>query len=266
MSFFQNLFKPAAPTKPAAPKVAPVPENLPKITAPTAAEIAQTSSPSPAAQQVLAANPQQTPPQYLAALQEKQLGGDMVHTLGHGMSDQDGVNWAAQSAGKVSDKLPPHEVTGMKAAQAWANNPTPENKAAAAAAAAQGGCRGPGSMAAQGAACAQPGTPPAPGTPTAPRLTPHAVSGAVLMASAIQANPAVTVPTMTAPAVAAPTLAAPTLAVPTLSAPTLAVPTPPVPQAPVAPAVVPPQIQAQMFQQQHPFIAMGLNIAAGKAG
>ena len=148
MSFFQNLFKPAAPATPAKPtapalpaapklqpvSVPPVPQQLPKIAAPTAAQIAQTSNPSPAAQQILAANPQQTPPQYLAALQEKQQGGDMVNTLSHGMSDRDGVKWAAQSAGKVSDKLPPHEVNAMKAAQAWANNPTAENQAAAAAA------------------------------------------------------------------------------------------------------------------------------------
>jgi hypothetical protein len=265
VSFFQNLFKPATPAKPAlpaAPKVAPVsvppvPQHLPNITAPTAAHIAQTSNPSPVAQQILAANPHQTPSQYLSALQEKHQGGDMVHTLSHGMSDHDGVHWASQSADKVSDKLPPHEVNAMKAAQAWAKNPTPENQLAAAKAAAQGGCRGPGSMAAQGAAWAQPGSPAGAATTAVPRLTPHAVSGSVLMSSAVKANPALTVPTMTAPTVAAPALAAPALHAPLLAAQ--------IPQLPQAPAVVPPEVQAQTFQQQHPFIAMGLKIASGKS-
>ncbi len=252
MALFQNLFKPAAP-KPPAFQPPPVPTQLPKISAPTAAEIAKTSEPSPAAQQILAANPNQTPPQYLSALQEKQMGPDMVKTMAHGMPDREGVHWAAQSAEKVSDKLPPQEVQGMKAAQAWAKNPTPENQAAAAAAAAQGGCRGPGSMAAQGAAWAQPATPAAPGAAAAPRLSPHAVSGSVLMSSAVQAHPAAAVPAMTAPTVQAPALAAPQLQTPQLAAAT-----------PQAPAVIPPEVQAQTFQQQHPFIKMGLDIASGK--
>lgn len=252
MSWIQSLLKPAAP-KPPAFQPPPVPAQLPKITAPTAAQIAQTSEPGSAAQQILASNPKQTPAQYLSALQEKQMGPDMVKTLAHGMPDREGVHWAAQSAEKVSDKLPPAEVQGVKAAQAWAKNPTPETQATAAAAAAEGGCRGPGSMAAQGAVWAQPGSPVTPGAAAAPRLTPHAVSGAVLMSSAIQANPAVTVPAMTAPVIQAPALAAPALQTPQLAAA--------VPQAPV---VVPPEVQAQTFQQQHPFIKMGLDIASGK--
>ena len=261
MSFFQSIFKPAAPAMPAAPKVPPVsfpavPQHLPKITAPTAAHIAQSANPSPAAQQILAANPHQTPSQYLSALQEKHQGGDMIHTLSHGMSDRDGVHWASQSAEKVSDKLPPHEVDAMKAAKAWAHNPTPENQAAAAHAAAHGGCKGPGSLAAQGAAWAKPEGPPVPGAPAVPRLTPHAVSGSVMMSSAVKAHPALTVPTMTPPHLAAPTLAAPNLHAPELALHAPAVPT--------APAVVPPQVAVQTFQQQHPFITMGLHIASGK--
>ncbi len=245
MALFQNLFKPSQPAAPAGPP--PVPDHLPKISSPTAAGIAQSSQPSPPAAKLL--TPQQTPSQYLNALQDHKMGDEMVKTLAHGMPDREGVHWAAQSADKVSDKLPPHEVQAMKAAQAWAKNPTPENQSAAAAAAAQGGCRGPGSMAAQGAAWAQPAG------AAAPRLTPHAVTGAVLMSSAVKANPAVTVPTMTAPSAQAPTLAAATLKAPQLAAP-----------APQAPAVVPPKVQAMTFDQQHPFIKMGLDIASGKAG
>src|SRR3954470_19431902 len=103
MSFLQNLFKPAAPKAPTVPPLS-IPSQLPKITSPTAAQIAQNSSPSPAAQQILNANPQQTPSQYLGALQERQMGGEMVKTMAHGMPDREGVHWAAQSAQQVSDK------------------------------------------------------------------------------------------------------------------------------------------------------------------
>jgi hypothetical protein len=256
MALFQNLFKPPPP-RPA--PVPPVPPQLPKITAPTAAQIAQTSHPSPEAQAILQANPQQTPAQYLGTLQEKQMGGEMVKTLAHGMPDREGVHWAAQSAGKVSDKLPPSDAEAMKAAQAWAKNPTPENKAAAAAAAAKTNYRGPGALAAQGAAWAQPATQASSGATAnadasaAPRMTPHAVAGAVLLSAAIKANPAVAVPTLQAP-----TVAPPTLAMPAVQAPQLNVP-------PAPPPTVPPAVQAQTFKDQHPFIAMGLDIASGKS-
>ncbi len=262
MSFLKNLFRPpaakaSASPKPAAAQYPPVPANLPKIAAPNAGQIAQSANPSPGAQQILAANPQQSPSQYLSALQEKRMGEDMVKTMAHGMPDREGVHWAAQSAEKISDKLPPNEVQGLKAAQTWAENPTPENQAAAAAAAAEGGCRGPGSLAAQGAAWSHPPAPAAaggagggagaPSYATAPRLTPHAVSGAVLMASAIQANPAAAVPAMAGRALAAPA----TTPVAASAAPQTA-------------ATVPAAVQAETFKQQHPFIKMGLDIASGK--
>ena len=257
MSFLQNLFKPAAPKAPAVQPLQ-IPDKLPKITSPTAAQIAQSSSPSPAAQQILNANPQQTPSQYLNALQEKQMGGEMVKTMAHGMPDREGVHWAAQSANQVSDKLPPSEVHAMQAAQTWSKNPTAENQAAAAAAAAKTDYRGPGGLAAQGAAWARPATSASSSAgasasaAAAPRMTPHAVTGAVLLSAAIKANPA-----LAAPAVKLPTVQAPTLAVPSLQAPELSVPQAPAP-------TVPPHIEAQTFKEQHPFIAMGLDIASGK--
>jgi hypothetical protein len=261
MALFGNLFKPAAPASPAIRplQLAPVPASLPRITAPTAAQIAQSSSPSPGAQALL--TPQQTPSQYLGALQQKHMGADMVNTLAHGLSDRDGVHWASQSAEKVADKLPPHEVHAMKAAQAWAKNPTAANQADAAAAAAKGGLKGPGSMAAQGAAWAKPATPggPNPSTSSAaatPRLTPHAVTSAVMMSSAIKAHPAAAVAAMTAPAVKAPAVSAPQVNAPAVQAPQVKVPN--------VPPVVPPSVQAQTFEQQHPFIAIGIDIASGK--
>jgi hypothetical protein len=183
MGFFKGLFTPQA-AKPAAPtQYPPVPSQLPKITAPTASHITKTSNPSPGAQQVLAANPQQTPPQYLSTLQDKQMGDDMVKTMAHGMPDREGVHWATQCTDKVSDKLPPEDRAANQAAQTWVKNPTPQNKAAAAAAATKTNYRGPGAWAAQGAAWSQPATaaPTQPGAAATPRMTPHAVSSSVLL-------------------------------------------------------------------------------------
>src|SRR5215472_13931070 len=165
MSFLTSIFKskpsapapPSAPPPPAAPpppSVPPIPPHLPKITAPSAAQIGQTSSPSPEAQALLA--PHQTPSQYLNALQDKHMGGEMVKTMAHGLPDREGVHWAASSAEKVSDKLPHDELNAMKAAQTWVKNPSSENQSAAAAAAAKANFKGPGALAAQGAAWAQP--------------------------------------------------------------------------------------------------------------
>ena len=253
MALFQNLFKPQPP-KPEPVQVTPVPPQLPKIQAKTAAEITKTSQPSPEAKALL--TPEQTPSQYLGKLQEKQMGGEMVKTMAHGMPDREGVHWAAQSADKVSDKLPPSDVQAMKAAQTWAKNPTTENQTAAAAAAAKTNYNGPGALAAQGAAWAQPTTPAASSASAAaaPRMTPHAVTGAVLMAAAIKANPALAAPKVQAPGFQAPTLTAPALEAPQMAGS----------QAP--PPTVPPAVQAQTFKEQHPFIAMGLDIASGKSG
>ena len=251
MGFLKNFFKlgpkpEAAPAPTPAPTVPPVPAHLPKIAAPSAAQIAKDSQPSPAAQALL--TPQQTPSQYLNVLQEKQMGPEMVKTLAHGMPDREGVGWAAKSAEKVADKLPPDDLGAMRAAQAWVKSPTPETQAAAGAAAAKTNFSGPGAWAAQGAAWANPAP-----SAAAPRLTPHAVTGAVQLAAAIQANPALATPTVASAAIPA---AAPVA--PALQAPAAAL------AAPQAPPVVPPAVQAQAFQQQHPFIAMGIDIASGK--
>ena len=127
MAIFKHFFELAAPNAPAASSVpavpraspiqlAPVPSQLPKITAPTAAEICKTSDPKPAAQKLL--TPEQTPSQYLNKLQDHHLGDEMVKTLAHGMPDREGVAWAAQSAEKVSGHLPPADVQALHAAKA----------------------------------------------------------------------------------------------------------------------------------------------------
>ncbi len=239
MSFFESLFSAPPP---------PVPAVLPKFTAPTALELAQATQPGPAAQLLL--TPQQTPSQYLAALQEKQLGEEMVKTLAHGMPDREGVQWAALSAEKVSDKLPPTDVQALQAAKAWAANPTPETQAAAAAAAAKTDLQGPGAMAAQAAAWS------APAGSSAPRLTPHAITAAVLMSAAIVAFPKHAAPKPPAAPSAAPLPELPKLVLP---------PVPAAPAAPVPPPVVmPPKLAAKAFKSQQPFIAIGMDLASGK--
>jgi len=192
------------------------------------------------------------------------MGNEMVNTMAHGMPDREGVLWASKSAGQVSDKLPPEEVEAMKAADLWAKNPTPANQAAAAAAASKTGLRGPGGLAAQGAAWAQP-APQAVAAPGAPamavpeaRMTPMAVSGAVLLAAATKAYPEKVTPTFQPPAVEAPKLTVPTFEAPKFDVPAVT--------APTAPAVVPPAVQASTFQQQQPFINTGVDIASGKTG
>lgn len=251
MSFLRSIFE----SKFAEPRFQPppVPAQLSTLATPTAAQLAAFSQPSPDALKLLTL--QQTPSQYLAALQEKQMGGEMVKTIAHGLPDREGVMWAAQSAAKISDKLPPGEVHALQAAQAWAKNPTAATQAAAAAAAAKTNLQGPGALAAQAAAWAKPAA------TGAARLTPHAVSAAVLLSAAIVAFPKLAVPKDKVPGVAMPPPVIPPLATPP---PATFVSAPLADSTSVPPPLIPPKIQEQTFKTQHPFIAMGLDIAGGK--
>lgn len=237
MSLLQNLFGTSSPL--------PVPAKLPAMTLPSAAAIAQAAEPGAEALKLL--TPQLTPPQYLAALQEKQLGDDMIKTLAHGLPDDAGVTWAAKCAEKVADKLPPSDQAAAQAALAWAKDPSDVTQAAAAAAATQADLKGPGAWAAQAAAWSKPAT------PGLPRLAPPAISAAVLMAAAIQAFPKLAAPKPLIPPL--PDMVPPALEVP-----------PPVAEALSAATIpaVPPKVLAKTFASQQPFIAMGLDIASGK--
>ncbi|MEO6789277.1 MAG: hypothetical protein ABI318_24395, partial [Chthoniobacteraceae bacterium] len=181
--------QPPAPQAPPEPEFPPVPAELPKIFAKTAAELCKECKPEPPAVELL--SPQQTPAQFLAVLQERNMGSDMVKVLAQGLPDREGVAWAVQSALKVADKLPVADAQALQAAQAWAKDPSPERQAAAAAAAKRTDYQGPGAWAAQAAASAQAGgpAPAAPGGVEAPRLTPHAVSGSVLLSASILGVP-----------------------------------------------------------------------------
>ena len=213
MGFLDKLADWLAPSNPSVPSVAsaastpdlsaaqhtasqfaPVPSELPRISARSAAELCKECKPDPAA--LLLLNPQQTPAQFLAVLQERNLGSDMVKVLAQGLPDHEGVAWAVKCALKVVDKLPAADALAMRAAEAWLKNPTAERQAAAAAAAQRTDFQGPGAWAAQAAAWAKTGAeasdPTLSGPPEAaplPRLTPQAVSAAVLLSATILARP-----------------------------------------------------------------------------
>ncbi len=244
---------------------------LAKMTSPTASEIAGKYDPHPEAKALL--QPGHTPTQYSAALEKGKFSQDHINFLAHGMPERESIGWACQSSSKVADKLEPADKSALQAAHQWVRNPTPANKAAAAAAAAKTNYQGPGAWAAQGAAWSKsPTAPGAPATPQLAGLTGHAVSGSVMLAAAKAAGKLPAVPQMPAipKAPTVPTIPkAPTL--PTLpKAPTL----PTMPKAPAfkAPALpAPPKVQPPTLAQRaetakihQPFIDIGKEIAGVK--
>src|SRR5947209_1881184 len=90
---------------------APAPE-LPKITAPTAAEICAKSKPSPEGKALL--TPTMTPPEYLQALKKNKLSVDCVHFLAHGLPEKDAICWACQGCRLVGPKLSLPEMDALK--------------------------------------------------------------------------------------------------------------------------------------------------------
>ncbi len=72
---------------------------------------------SPAAAQML--KPEMSSEALIKALADQGLNSDVVPLLANGLEPEQGVRWAAESAGLVADKLPPGEVQAMVAATAW---------------------------------------------------------------------------------------------------------------------------------------------------
>ena len=234
-----------------------------KIAAPTAAHLTKGFTPSPQAAALI--KPEMTPTQYVGALEQNNLSGDAINSLAHGMPERESVWYACQSSQRVADKLPANDSAALKAAEAWVKNPTPATQAKAAAAAAATDYQGPGAWAAQGAAwsTSTPGAPPPPAVPGAnpASLTPQATSGAVQLASAMEAGapiPKLDLPALQAapppPAMAPP--AGPKFQMPEFAAPAA-------PQAPTAPQLTPPELQ-KIAQVQKPYVDLGKEIAAGK--
>src|SRR3974377_441928 len=104
------------------------PSPLPKITAPTATEIAAQSKPSPQAQALL--KPGMTPTEYLHALDKNKLPVDSVHFLAHGLPEKDSICWAAQSSRKVAPKLSIPEANSLSLTESWLKNPTSQLQSA----------------------------------------------------------------------------------------------------------------------------------------
>src|SRR5260370_9341498 len=95
---------------------------LPKITAPTAAEIAATSKPSPQGQALL--KPGMTPPEYLHALEKNKLSVNSLHFLAHGLPEKDSICWAAQSSRAVGPKLSAPPMNSLHLPEPCLTTPT----------------------------------------------------------------------------------------------------------------------------------------------
>src|SRR3954470_12496279 len=105
----------------------PAPD-LPKITAPTAAEICEKSKPSPQGKALL--KPDMKPAEYQKSLETNKLSVDSVHFLAHGLPPKDAICWGAQSCRLAGPKLCMPEMDMLKALECWLKNPTPELMAA----------------------------------------------------------------------------------------------------------------------------------------
>ena len=84
---------------------------LPKITTPTAAEIAVKSKPSPQGKALI--TPGMTPSQHLHVLEKNKLSMDSVGLLAHGLPPMDAICWACQGCrlvgpAEVEIKMEPH--------------------------------------------------------------------------------------------------------------------------------------------------------------
>ncbi len=175
----------------------PPPAPLPKITAPTAAEICAKSKPSAEGKALL--TPTMTPPQYLQALDKNKLPVDSVHFLAHGLPEKDGICWACQASRLTAPKLSMPEMDALKLTEGWLKMPSLDLRASIGASLGKVDFTGPGSWAAQGAMWA--GMPPIPGVP-AINLVAAAVAGAILLAAGLKigaAMPAIPMPKLPLP-------------------------------------------------------------------
>lgn len=220
-----------------------------KISSPTAAEVCQEYQPSAGA----CPSPNQTPAQHLATLRQNHQSEEAIKFLAHGMPERESTWWAVQSAKKAGNPANLSDQAAIQAAETWVRNPNPATQQQAALAAARTDYQTPGAWAAQAAAWSEPSAtvPPVPtgatlpGSPAMPRLTPQAVSGAVMLAAA-----------MSSPSLAPPSLP--------MAAPVSPLWTPPAMAVPPAPALPPtPQQRAQTAKIHQPFLDLGTEIASG---
>jgi len=238
-----------------------IPELI-KISAPTASEVSESFTLQPAAEALL--TPEQTPTQFLEALQENNLSTDSINFLAHGMPDQEAVGWACQSTEMVSDKLGAAELETLETAQAWVASPSEETAQPAALAASETDYQSPASWAAQAAAWSEqtPALEAAGDIAVPTSLTGDAAAGSVMLAAALSVPGA---PEFTAPEL--PETPSLDLSAPDLSLPEL--------ELPEVPALETPSLEIPTFEMSaeqqaaaaeihQPFIDLGIEIASGQ--
>jgi hypothetical protein len=216
---------------------------FPKITAPTAAEIAAKSKPSPEGKALL--KPEMTPGQYQHALEKNKMSVDSVHFLAHGLPHKDSICWACQSCRLVGPKLSLPEMDVLKLTEAWLKNPIPGLCASISGSLGKVDFTGPGSWSGQAALWA--GLPPIPGMP-AIGLVAAAVVGAILLAAGL--NVGVAMPPIPKPKLELPMLPLPPEMLLKLAVPQIAIPVPVLDQ---------PKLMKLLF----PFIDLGKGVGLG---
>jgi hypothetical protein len=212
------------------------PAPLPKITAPTAAEICEKSKPSPEGKALLTRD--MKPPEYQKSLESKKLSVDSVNFLAYGMQPQDSVCWGAQSCRLVAGKLSGPEMSMLNSLEAWLKAPNSVNLGSIS------GCipgldfTGPAGWCGQAALWMG-----------MPALAAAAIAGAIMLCAGLKIGPAM------------PPIPIPKIPIPPFGPLTpeilLKFPLPPVPPIPVLdqPALMKPLL---------PFIDLGKLVACGK--
>jgi hypothetical protein len=210
---------------------------LPKITAPTAAEICERSKPSPEGKALLKAN--MKPAEFQHVLEKNKMSVDSVHFLAHGLPAKDALCWSCQSSRLVAGKLSMPELDSLKFTEAWLKNPIPSLQGSISASLGKVDFTGPGSWAGQAAMWIG-----------MPALCASAVVGAILLAAGLNVGGAM-------PAIPQPMLQVPMIPFPPEML--LQFQKPQIPAMPAIPALNQPQLMKLLF----PFINLGKGVATG---
>jgi len=212
------------------------PAPLPKITAPTAAEICEKSKPSPEGKALL--TPGMKPPEFQKALETNKLGVDSVHFLAHGMQPKDSICWGAQSCRLVAGKLSLPEMDMLKGLEVWLKTPNAAFLGNISACIPKIDFTGPAGWCGQAALWIG-----------LPGLSAAAIAGAILLCAGLKVG------------VAMPPIPKPKIPIPPLGLLTpeilLKFPLPPVPPLPVL-------NQPKLMKILFPFIDLGKLVACGK--
>ena len=209
---------------------------LPKIPAPTAAEICAKSKPSPEGKALL--TPGMTPAQYQHALEKNKMSVDSVHFLAHGLPPKDAICWACQGCRLVTPKLSMPEMDALKFTEAWLKLPSPDLLASMSLSLGKVDFTGPGGWAAQAGLWM-----------SIPALVAAAVAGAILLAAGLKVG--VAMPPIPKPKLELPMLPLPPEMLLKLKMPQLAIP-------------IPVLDQPKLMKLLLPFIDLGKLVAIGK--